>query len=128
MLLSKEIFPIGPIGTDGNACPVVCPAACGTGQMNCYAGLDANGCLMPETCAPTNGSQLKSNSFQKTSFKIMYPFMSNLRFLKGHLFYELAQEVHEIYIIREPHKPLKQVYKIAANLDEHIILVLNWLL
>ena len=68
-------------GTDGNACPVVCPAACGTGQMNCYAGLDANGCLMPETCAPTNGSQLKSNSFQKTSFKIMYPFMSNLPFL-----------------------------------------------
>ena len=58
----------------------------------------------------------------------MYPFMSNLPFLKGHLFYELAQEVHEIYIISEPHKPLKQVYKIAANLDEHIILVLNWLL
>ena len=56
-------MPIGPIGTDGNACPVVCPAACGTGQMNCYVGLDANGCAMPDICAPTNGSQLKSNIF-----------------------------------------------------------------
>ena len=49
----------------------------------------------------------------------MYLFMSI------YLFYELAQEVHEIYIIRETHKPLKQVYKIAANVAEHIILVLN---
>ena len=60
---NEKLFPIGPIGTDGNACTVVCPAACGTGQMNCYAGLDANGCIMPETCAPTNGSQLMSNIF-----------------------------------------------------------------
>lgn len=45
-----------------------------------------------------------------------------------YLFYELAQEVHEIYIIREPHKPLKQIYKIAENVDEHIISVLNWFL
>ena len=53
----KNLLPIGPIGTDGNACPVVCPAACSTGQMNCYVGMDANGCSMPDTCAPTNGSQ-----------------------------------------------------------------------
>ena len=45
-----------------------------------------------------------------------------------YLFYELTQEVHEIYIIKGPHKPFEQVYKIAGNVDEHIILILNWLL
>ena len=59
----KKPFTIGSIGTDGNACPVVCPSACGTGQMNCYVGMDANGCMMPDTCAPINGNQLKSNIF-----------------------------------------------------------------
>lgn len=53
----------GSIGYDGNECPVHCPAACGTGGMNCYGGMDANGCMMIETCAPINGSQLKSKNF-----------------------------------------------------------------
>ena len=53
----KKLFQIGPIGTDGNACPVVCPVACGTGEMNCYGGMDTNGCRMPETCEPTIGNR-----------------------------------------------------------------------
>ena len=57
------LFTIGPISYNGDVCPVVCPAACGAGQMNCYVGMDANGCVMSDTCAPINGSQLKSNIF-----------------------------------------------------------------
>ena len=54
--LPKEIVPIGPIGTDGNACPVVCPAACGIAEQNCPGGLDSNGCMMPDVCTPMTGN------------------------------------------------------------------------
>ena len=46
---------------DGNACPVVCPAACGVGEMNCPAGMDSNGCTMPDTCISMNGKLLTTS-------------------------------------------------------------------
>ena len=56
MVLHKESFPIGPIGTDGNACSVVCPAACGIAEQNCPGGVDSNGCMMPDVCTPMTGN------------------------------------------------------------------------
>jgi len=40
----------GPIGNDGNECPVSCPVVCGVGEKNCGSGSDENGCPMPDTC------------------------------------------------------------------------------
>ena len=45
----------GPIGADGNACPVTCPVVCGVGEMSCPGGVDSNNCMMPATCIPMNG-------------------------------------------------------------------------
>ena len=56
MFLPKENFPIGPIGIDGNACPDVCPAACGIAEQSCPGGVDSNGCMMPDVCTSTTGN------------------------------------------------------------------------
>ena len=53
---TKKSFPIGPIGADGNACPVVCPAACGIAEQSCPGGVDSNGCMMPDVCTPMTGN------------------------------------------------------------------------
>ena len=47
-----HIIQLGPIGNDGNACPGACPPVCAVGDMVCPGGFDANGCQMPNTCAP----------------------------------------------------------------------------
>ena len=36
-------------------CPVTCPTPCGPGEMRCSGGMDANGCMMPDTCIPAFG-------------------------------------------------------------------------
>ena len=36
-------------------CPVTCPTPCGLGEMRCSGGMDANGCMMPDTCMPAFG-------------------------------------------------------------------------
>ena len=46
---------IGPIGTDGSACPVTCPVTCPPDHMHCGGGVDATGCPMPDTCTPIAG-------------------------------------------------------------------------
>merc|ERR1719245_2469168 len=45
----------GPVGLDGNDCPVHCPAACPVDHMHCGGNMDANGCMMPDTCVPMEG-------------------------------------------------------------------------
>ena len=47
----------GSIGNDGNECPVVCPQmGCDLSQdMNCYGGMDANGCQLEGTCQSNTG-------------------------------------------------------------------------
>ena len=56
--LSKDYFEIGPIGLDGNECPVSCPLTesnCPENHMICPGGSDANGCPMPATCVSMTG-------------------------------------------------------------------------
>ena len=48
-------FALGPIGKDGNECPVSCPVVCGVGEKNCGSGSDENGCPMPDTCRSMYG-------------------------------------------------------------------------
>merc|ERR1719225_1817106 len=48
----------GPVGLDGNDCPVHCPAACPADHMHCGGGMDANGCMMPNTCVQMQGPQV----------------------------------------------------------------------
>ena len=45
----------GPVGNDGNECPVTCPTRCGNEDMYCPGGDDGNGCMMPDTCVPKKG-------------------------------------------------------------------------
>ena len=51
----------GYMGMDGTMCPGVCPVDCNwETEMHCDMGYDANGCMLPATCAPltvpgTNG-------------------------------------------------------------------------
>ena len=54
MIIYNSIF-LGPIGNDGNACPASCPPACPADHMICGGAMDANGCQMPDTCAPITG-------------------------------------------------------------------------
>ena len=57
IILNTNVFILclGPIGNDGNACPASCPPACPADHMTCGGGVDANGCQMPDTCAPMTG-------------------------------------------------------------------------
>ena len=52
----KKLFPLVPMGTDGNVCPGVCPAACGIAEQNCPGGVDTYGCMMPDVCTPMTGN------------------------------------------------------------------------
>ena len=45
----------GPLGKDGMECPAFCPAKCGPEEMPCWGGMDANDCMMPDTCIPMKG-------------------------------------------------------------------------
>ena len=72
--LQKKI-PKGPIGTDGNSCPVVCPAACGIAEQNCPGGVDSNGCMMPDVCTPMTGN------FQNSAL-ILSVSLGNLSFIQ----------------------------------------------
>ena len=48
-------FLSGPVGNDGNECPVFCSTSCNGDEMSCYGGKDWNGCLQPEFCMPNKG-------------------------------------------------------------------------
>ena len=34
-------------------CPFHCPIACAETEMQCFGGMDANGCMMPDMCVPS---------------------------------------------------------------------------
>ena len=53
--MNQFIFLPGPIGKDGNECPIFCPAKCdeSIGEIHCPGeGEDANGCPTPDFCMP----------------------------------------------------------------------------
>ena len=52
--MNNNNIELGPIGNDGNACPVACPIVCPPGDMVCPGGMDHNGCQMPGTCGPAS--------------------------------------------------------------------------
>ena len=57
ILVSLVIIKKGPVGNDGNECPIMCPTKCNEAEeMPCYGGSDYNGCMHPEFCWPSKGS------------------------------------------------------------------------
>ena len=56
-------FLSGPVGKDGNECPISCPMKCDdSSEMYCVDGtIDANGCVMQDFCIPAKGGISKKS-------------------------------------------------------------------
>ena len=49
-------FLSGPVGKDGNECPISCPMKCDdSSEMYCDGGLDDNDCHYGDFCIPAKG-------------------------------------------------------------------------